>query len=69
MRRSIGKIITRKFKSHLTETAGPLQLAAGHLTGAEANYHKAKQFFENEKTDKILLEGANSPKSSDGGSF
>ena len=35
MRRNIGKIITRKFKCHLTETSGPLQLAAGHLAGAE----------------------------------
>ena len=55
MRRNIGKIITRKLKSQLAETAGPLQLAAGHLAGAEATYYKAKQFFENEETHNILL--------------
>ena len=55
LRRVIGKTVTRKFKSLLTETARPLQLAAGHLSGSEAAVHGARALFEDNETDCILL--------------
>ena len=55
LRRVLGKTVTWKFKSLLTETAGPLQLAAGHLSGSEAPVHEARALFEDIETDCILL--------------
>ena len=55
LRRVIGKTVTQKFKSLLTETAGPLQLAAGHLSGSEAAVHEARALFEDNETDCTLL--------------
>ena len=51
LRRVIGKTVTRKFKSLLTETAGPLQLSAGHLSGSEAAVHEERALFEDNETD------------------
>ena len=54
-RRFIGKTVTKKYRVTLEAKAGPLQLAAGRLAGAEAAVHATNHLLENENTDGILL--------------
>ena len=54
-RRVIAKTVTRKFSAKLQDAAGPLQLAAGHMSDAESAVHATNKLFDSEETDGILL--------------
>ena len=55
LRRIVGKTITAFFKEELKESAGPLQVCAGHNAGAEAAVHAMSQIFCEEGSDGVLL--------------
>jgi len=55
LRRIVGKAISWHIKTEVTDAAGPLQVAAGLKSGAEAACHAMRQMFEEEGTDAIIL--------------
>ena len=55
LRRIVGKTIAGFLKEEIKETAGPLQVCAGHSAGSEAAIHAISQVFEEEGTDGILF--------------
>ena len=55
LRRIIGKTTSAMFKEEIKETAGPLQVCAGHSTGSEAAIHAMNQVFNEEGADGVLL--------------
>ena len=47
-------------KKDIEEASGPLQIAAGLQSGAEAAMHSVKEIFDDEKTDAgILVDASN----------
>ena len=42
-------------KKDIQETAGPLQMATGLQSGAEAVIHSIKEIFDDEQTDAVVL--------------
>ena len=55
LRRIIGKSITRAIKPDILESAGSLQLCAGHTSGCEAAVHAMSDIFDEEENDGLLL--------------
>ena len=55
LRRIAGKAVMQVTKEEVQEAVGALQLCAGHPTGVEAAIHAMRNFFNNEKSDGILL--------------
>ena len=55
LRRIVGKAISWQIKNEVTDAAGPLQVAAGLKSGAEAACHTMRQMFEEEGTAAIIL--------------
>ena len=48
LRRIIGKTTSAMFKEDIKETAGPLQVCAGHSAGSEAAIHSMNKVFNEE---------------------
>ena len=59
LRRIVGKAVSWLVKTEVMETAGPLQVAAGIKSGAEANCHAMRQLFEDEDTEGLMIIDAN----------
>ena len=55
IRRIIGKCIEWVMKKDIQEAAGPLQMATGLQSGAEAVIHSIKEIFDDEQTDAVVL--------------
>ena len=55
MRRVVGKCIGWVLKKDIQESAGPLQVATGLDSGAEAAIHAMKEIFEDDETDAVIL--------------
>ena len=55
LRRIVGKTVSGFLKEEIKEAAGPLQVCAGHNTGADAAIHGMSQVFEEEGRDGFLL--------------
>ena len=55
LRRIIGKAIVHIIKPDILESAGSLQLCAGHASGCEAAVHAMSDIYEEEETDGLLL--------------
>ena len=55
IRRIIGKCIGWVLKKDIQEAAGPLQMATGIQSGAEAAIHSMKEIFENDETEAVIL--------------
>ena len=55
LRRLVGKSLAKDFKMDFKETAGPIQVCAGHEAGAEAAIHAMEQIWDEENTEGILL--------------
>ena len=55
LRRIVGKSIMRVIKPDILESAGSLQLCAGHTSGCEAAVHAMADIFEEEENDGLLL--------------
>ena len=56
----IPRIIGWVVKKDIEEASGPLQIAAGLQSGAEAAMHSVKEIFDDEKTDAgILVDASN----------
>ena len=53
--RIIGKCIGWVVKKDIQEAAGPLQIATGFQSGAEAAIHSMKEIFDDEQTDAVIL--------------
>ena len=55
LRRIIGKSISWSLKEEIQEAAGPLQMATGLRSGAEAAIHSMREIFASENTDAVIL--------------
>ena len=55
MRRIVGKTVCRKFKTEMELSSGPLQLAAGQMSGIDAAIHSMRNFFNNSDRGGVLL--------------
>ena len=55
MLRIIGKTVCRKFKTEMEQSSGPLQLAAGHMSGIDTATHSMRNFFNDSDSDGVLL--------------
>ena len=55
IRRIIGKAIVGVIKPDILESAGSLQLCAGHQSGCEAAVHAMKDIFQDDDTEGLLL--------------
>ena len=56
----IPRIIGWVVKKDIEEASGPLQIAVGLQSGAEAAMHSVKEIFDDEKTDAgILVDASN----------
>ena len=55
LRRIIGKCIGWVLKTDIQEAAGPLQMATGLQSGAEAAIHAMKEIYEHEDTEAVIL--------------
>ena len=55
LRRIIGKAIGWVLKNDIQEAAGPLQLATGLESGAEAAIHAMKEIFEDDNCEAVIL--------------
>ena len=51
----IPRIIGWVVKKDIEEASGPLQIAAGLQSGAEAAMHSMKEIFDDEQTDAVIL--------------
>ena len=54
-RRLVGKSLAKDFKMDSKEAAGPIQVCAGHGSGAEAAIHAMQQIWDEENTEGVLL--------------
>ena len=55
LRRIIGKTVGWVLKNDIQEVAGPLQVATGLESGAEAAIHAMRQIFEHEDCEAVIL--------------
>ena len=55
LRRIVGKAIIFTIKPQILESAGDLQLCAGHPAGCKAAVHAMSEIFAEEETDAVLL--------------
>ena len=55
LRRIVGKSISWALKSDIQEAAGPLQVASGLKSGAEAAIHFMREAFQNDESDAVIL--------------
>ena len=55
IRRITGKCIGWVMKKDIQGAAGPLQMATGLQSGAEAAIHSMKEIFDDEQTDAVIL--------------
>ena len=55
LRRIIGKSIISIIKPDILDSAGSLQLCAGHKSGCEAAVHAMRDLYEEEENDALLL--------------
>ena len=55
LRRVVGKCIGWVLKDDIQDCAGPLQVATGLQSGAEAAIHAMREIFENNETDAVIL--------------
>ena len=55
LRRTIGKCVGWVLKNDIQLSAGPLQVATGLQSGAEAAIHAMREIFENDETEEIIL--------------
>ena len=55
LRRIVGKCIGWVLKNDIQEAAGPLQVAIGLQSGAEAAIHSMKEIYENDETEAVIL--------------
>ncbi len=55
LRRLIGRAIPSELKDDFKESAGPLQVCAGHKVRAEAPIHALQEIFQEENTQGVLL--------------
>ena len=55
LRRIIGKAVVSVLKPDILQSAGSLQLCAGHSAGCEASVHAMSDLFEEEENDGILM--------------
>ena len=54
IRRIIGKAVGWVLKSDIQEAAGPLQVATGIQSGAEAAIHAMKELFDRDENDAVI---------------
>ena len=55
VRRIIGKAITATITEDIQDSAGPLQVCAGHISGCEAAVHAMHRVYESRETEAVLL--------------
>ena len=55
VRRIIGKTIATTITEEIQDSAGPLQVCAGHISGCEAAVHAMHRVYESRETEAILL--------------
>ena len=55
LRRLVGKVITRSLKSDIIDSTAPMQVCAGLESGVEAAVHAARELFDSEKCQCVLL--------------
>ena len=55
LRRIVGKSVVGVIKPDILESAGSLQLCAGHMSGCEAAVHAMTEIYEDASSDGLLL--------------
>ena len=55
LRRLVGKVVTRSLKTEIIESTAPIQVCAGLESGVEAAVHAARELFESDDCECILL--------------
>ena len=57
VQRIIGKAIAATITEDIQDSAGPLQVCAGHISGCEAAVHAMHRVYESRETEAVLLVG------------